>query len=30
VQGRVIDVTPAAAHQLGFSGVTPVALSVLR
>jgi rare lipoprotein A len=30
VHGRVIDVTPAAAHQLGFSGVTPVALSVLR
>ena len=30
VQGRVIDVTTAAAHQLGFSGVTPVALSVLR
>jgi len=30
VQGRVIDVTPAAAHQLGFSGVAPVALSVLR
>jgi rare lipoprotein A len=30
VQGRVIDVTPAAAHQLGFSGVAPVALSVLQ
>ena len=30
VHGRVIDVTPAAAHQLGFSGVAPVALSVLR
>ena len=30
VHGRVIDVTPAAAHQLGFSGVVPVALSVLR
>jgi peptidoglycan lytic transglycosylase len=29
VHGRVIDVTPAAAHQLGFSGVTAVALSVL-
>lgn len=30
VHGRVIDVTPAAAHQLGFSGIAPVALSVLR
>jgi rare lipoprotein A len=30
VHGRVIDVTPAAAHQLGFSGLAPVALSVLR
>ncbi len=23
-RGRVIDVTPAAAHQLGFSGLVPV------
>jgi rare lipoprotein A len=30
VHGRVIDVTPAAAHQLGFSGIAPVALSVVR
>jgi len=30
VHGRVIDVTPAAAHQLGFSGLAPVALSVVR
>src|ERR1700680_1926847 len=30
VHGRVIDVTPAAAHQLGFSGLAPVALSALR
>jgi rare lipoprotein A len=30
VHGRIIDVTPAAAHQLGFSGVAPVALSVVR
>jgi rare lipoprotein A len=30
VQGRVIDVTPAAAHQLGFSGLAPVALSVVK
>jgi rare lipoprotein A len=28
VHGRVIDVTPAAAHVLGFSGLTPVTLSV--
>ncbi len=30
VHGRVIDVTPAAAHQLGFSGLAPVALSVMK
>jgi rare lipoprotein A len=30
VRGRVIDVTPAGAHQLGFSGLAPVALTVLR
>ena len=30
VHGRVIDVTPAAARQLGFSGIAPVALSVVR
>jgi len=24
VQGRIIDVTPAAAHALGFSGLAPV------
>ncbi len=24
VRGRIIDVTPAAAHALGFSGVAPV------
>jgi rare lipoprotein A len=29
VRGRVIDVTPAAAHQLGFSGLAPVTLAVL-
>jgi rare lipoprotein A len=28
VRGRVIDVTPAAAHALGFSGLTPVTLAV--
>jgi rare lipoprotein A len=30
VRGRVIDVTPAAAHQLGFSGLAPVELAVLN
>ena len=29
VRGRVIDVTPAAAHALGFSGLAPVTLTVL-
>ncbi len=28
-KGRVIDLTPAAAHQLGFSGLAPVRLDVL-
>lgn len=28
VGGRVIDVTPAAAHVLGFSGLAPVVLEV--
>jgi peptidoglycan lytic transglycosylase len=27
VRGRVIDVTPAAAHALGFTGLAPVTLS---
>src|SRR5215216_4716193 len=30
VRGRVIDVTPAAARSLGFSGLVPVALAVVR
>jgi len=30
VRGRVIDVTPAAARALGFSGTTAVSLAVLR
>jgi rare lipoprotein A len=30
VKGRVIDLTPAAASALGFSGLTPVALSIER
>ena len=28
VRGRVIDLTPAGAHALGFSGLTPVTLDV--
>jgi len=28
VRGRVIDLTPAAAHAIGFSGLAPVTLSV--
>ena len=28
VRGRVIDLTPAAAHALGFSGLAPVNLRV--
>lgn len=27
IRGRVIDLTPAAAHELGFSGLAPVTLS---
>jgi rare lipoprotein A len=30
VRGRVIDVTPAVAGALGFSGLTSVSLLVLR
>ncbi len=30
VKGRVIDLTPAAARSLGFSGLTQVSLSVVR
>lgn len=30
VRGRVIDVTPAAAHALGFSGLAPVKLDVVH
>jgi rare lipoprotein A len=29
VRGRVIDVTPAAARALGFSGLAPVTLAVI-
>jgi rare lipoprotein A len=30
VKGRVIDVTPAAARVLGFSGLAPVSLAVVQ
>jgi len=30
IRGRVIDLTPAAAHAIGFSGLAPVTLSVVR
>jgi rare lipoprotein A len=30
IRGRVIDVTPAAARALGFSGLAPVSLAVMR
>lgn len=30
VHGRIIDVTPAAAHALGFSGLAPVTVSVVN
>jgi rare lipoprotein A len=29
VRGRVIDLTPAAAHALGFNGLAPVTLEVV-
>ena len=29
VRGRIIDVTPAAARMLGFSGLAPVTLDVI-
>jgi rare lipoprotein A len=28
IRGRIIDLTPAAASQLGFSGLAPVRISV--
>jgi len=28
-RGRVIDVTPAAAHALGYSGLAPVTLALV-
>jgi rare lipoprotein A len=30
IRGRVIDVTPAAARALGFSGLTQVSLAVIH
>lgn len=30
VRGRIIDVTPAAARELGFSGVARVSLEVVK
>ena len=30
VRGRIIDVTPAGAHALGFSGLTTVTLQVVH
>lgn len=30
VRGRVIDLSTAAAHAIGFSGVAPVTVAVLR
>ncbi len=29
VKGRIIDLTPAAAHALGFSGLAPVTVDVM-
>jgi rare lipoprotein A len=29
VRGRIIDLTPAAARQLGFSGLAPVTVSTM-
>jgi rare lipoprotein A len=30
IRGRVIDLTPAGAHALGFSGLAPVTLDILN
>lgn len=30
IKGRVIDLTPSAAHALGFSGLAPVTLSAAQ
>lgn len=30
VRGRIIDLTPAAAHALGFSGLAPVKLDIAK
>jgi rare lipoprotein A len=30
IRGRIIDVTPAAAKELGFSGLAPVSVAVIK
>ena len=30
IRGRIIDVTPAAARSLGFSGLVPVSIAVVQ
>jgi rare lipoprotein A len=30
IQGRIIDITPAAAKELGFSGLAPVSIAVIK
>ena len=30
VRGRVIDLTPAGAHALGFSGLAPVTVTIIH
>jgi rare lipoprotein A len=30
VRGRIIDLTPAGAHALGFSGLAPVTVTIVR
>jgi len=29
VRGRIIDLTPAGAHALGFSGLAPVSIDIM-
>ena len=30
IRGRIIDLTPAAAKELGFSGLAPVSVAVIK
>jgi rare lipoprotein A len=30
IRGRIIDITPAAAKELGFNGLAPVSVAVLK